>query len=148
VILRVYAKESKRITFSHKITSLKESAFIKNQNQMELYQIIGPYPTVRLKGHGGLTGGGRDGGQLELPGYHRCTAKAALDSTGFLEQLQPSCMLRSQLGQKNFPKILAKFHDIYLFWPRAKFAPISIQQPKPTLLLTLTPQICNRQPRV
>jgi len=38
MILRVYAKESKRITFSHGITSLGESASIENQNQRELYQ--------------------------------------------------------------------------------------------------------------
>ena len=34
----IYVKESKRITFSHKITSLRESASINNQNQIELYQ--------------------------------------------------------------------------------------------------------------
>jgi hypothetical protein len=38
MISRIYPKESKRITFSHRITSLKESASVENQNQMELYQ--------------------------------------------------------------------------------------------------------------
>jgi len=38
MISRVYAKESKRITFSHGITSLRESVSIENQNQMERYQ--------------------------------------------------------------------------------------------------------------
>jgi hypothetical protein len=38
VILRVYAEETKRITFSHIITSLKELASIENHNQIELYQ--------------------------------------------------------------------------------------------------------------
>jgi hypothetical protein len=42
MISRVYTKESKRITFSHRITSLKELASIENQNQMELYQ-TGPW---------------------------------------------------------------------------------------------------------
>jgi hypothetical protein len=36
VILRIYAKESKRITFSHKITFLSESISIENQNQMDV----------------------------------------------------------------------------------------------------------------
>jgi hypothetical protein len=38
MILRVYAGESKRITFSHRITSLRESAPTENQDQLELYQ--------------------------------------------------------------------------------------------------------------
>jgi hypothetical protein len=42
MILRVYAKESKRIIFSHIITSLRESASIENQNQMKLDQIGSP----------------------------------------------------------------------------------------------------------
>ena len=33
---KVYARESKRVTFNHRITSLRESAPIENQNQMEL----------------------------------------------------------------------------------------------------------------
>jgi hypothetical protein len=35
VISKVYAKESKRITFIHRSTSLRESASIENQNQIE-----------------------------------------------------------------------------------------------------------------
>jgi hypothetical protein len=49
MISRVYAKESKRITFNHRITSLRESTFIEHQNQMELYQ-TGPKKIVRARG--------------------------------------------------------------------------------------------------
>ena len=38
LVLSVYARESKWITFHHRITSLRESAPIENQNQVELYQ--------------------------------------------------------------------------------------------------------------
>jgi len=38
MIWRVYAKKSKIITFSHRITSLIESAITQNQNHTELYQ--------------------------------------------------------------------------------------------------------------
>jgi hypothetical protein len=49
MISRVYAKESKRITFGHRITSLRESTLINNQNQRKLCQTGSDTHTVPLK---------------------------------------------------------------------------------------------------